>query len=111
MGEAEKRYIRIAKAKIEQGGSEQDHPRLKALIEEHGEPMSKLASTNQGGPLGANLVTLTLRCMCAEQCTKEPVRKKFPGSTKFRCSSGLLLESSGSTRRKSRCISCPRRAA
>ncbi|CAH0363984.1 unnamed protein product [Pelagomonas calceolata] len=81
--EAEKRYIRIAKAKIEQGGSEQDHPRLKALIEEHGEPMSKLASSNQGGPLGANLVTLTLRCMCAEQCTKEPVRKKFPGSTKI----------------------------
>ena len=45
--------------------------------------MSKLASSNQGGPLGANLVTLTLRCMCAEQCTKEPVRKKFPGSTKI----------------------------
>jgi len=81
--EAEKRYIRIARAQIEQKRCEDsDHPRLAELLETHGEPMSKMLEANQGGPLGATLTKITLRCVCAEQCTKAPLTKKFPGSMK-----------------------------
>lgn len=84
--EAEKRYVRVAAARVAaETDAAEDHPRLEALSELHGAPDAArgYGADTGGSGLRSGLVEITLVSMAADSCSVEPLTKKFPGAAKI----------------------------
>jgi hypothetical protein len=83
--DAERLYLkRVKLACAAEGVTDEErdlkHPRYRALVAEHGEPLakSKGGAGSGDGSLGADTVSLTLRTFDAKTCTVPPAHKKLP---------------------------------